>query len=129
MIDPEYSDDGSYEAEQRWQALVSELAPDREALREVGWNCRVGYPLSVLEKRVGSLGRAHAYVKQWLAARERRGGDAATHGHRADFRQPAEGRPRLSGSVHRLLPRQGGGDPAVPGDCRVELSTPGRGGL
>jgi hypothetical protein len=70
MIDPLYADDGSYEDSQRWSELVTKLAPDSEGLRRIGWDCRIGYPLTVLEKRIGSLGKDHPYVRQWLMVQE-----------------------------------------------------------
>jgi hypothetical protein len=71
MIDPAGVGDDIWSAQDKWRKLASELAPDASGLQNVGWNCRIGYPLSVLEKRIGSLGRAHPYVKQWLLSQEK----------------------------------------------------------
>ncbi len=56
--------------QERWTKLAAELAPDAEGLQYIGNNCRIGYPLDVLDKRMGSLGREHPYVKHWLLAQE-----------------------------------------------------------
>jgi len=56
--------------QERWKKLAAEILPEAPGLQEVSWNCRIGYPLSVLEKRVDQLGKDHPYVKQWLMAQE-----------------------------------------------------------
>ena len=56
--------------QERWTKLAAELAPKAAGLQYIGDRCRIGYPLSVIEKRKGSLGREHPYVKQWLLAQE-----------------------------------------------------------
>ncbi len=69
-IQPAGFSDDSYAAKEEWQKLTATLLPDHDALRDVGYDCRIAYPLSVLKRRVGSLGAAHPYVKQWLLAQE-----------------------------------------------------------
>ena len=32
----------------------------------ISYECRIGYPLQELEKRIAVLGAGHDYVKQWL---------------------------------------------------------------
>ena len=70
MIEPAVAGADTYGAQDRWRKLTAEIMPDAQGLQEVSWNCRIGYPLSVLEKRVSALGKDHPYVKQWLLAQE-----------------------------------------------------------
>ena len=70
MIDPASVGGDTWALQERWKKLASEILPDAQGLQEVSWNCRIGYPLSVLEKRMGSLGKDAPYVKQWLLAQE-----------------------------------------------------------
>lgn len=60
----------TWDLQQRWKQLASEILPDSQALQDVSWSCRIGYPLSVLEKRENYFGKQHPYVKQWLTAQE-----------------------------------------------------------
>jgi hypothetical protein len=60
----------SWTAKERWRKLSAEIMPDSQDLQSLGWNCRIGYPLSVLEKRIDALGKDHPYVKQWLLVQE-----------------------------------------------------------
>jgi hypothetical protein len=70
MIEPAMAGGDSWTLKERWQKLAGEILPDSQDLQDVSWNCRIGYPLSVLEKRIDALGKDHPYVKQWLLAQE-----------------------------------------------------------
>ena len=60
-----YSD---WQARESWQKKVAELAPDLVEAQQLGYDCRIGYPLEVLEQRVKDFGAADPYIKQWLRA-------------------------------------------------------------
>ncbi len=49
-----------------WRRVVGTTAPGNEALAKPGYNCRIGYPLEVLQTRINTFGRASNYVNQWL---------------------------------------------------------------
>ncbi len=66
MIDSSYQDQDSWTRRERWEKLTAQILPDEPNLRNIGWNCRIGYPLEVLETRVAVLGRESGYVKSWL---------------------------------------------------------------
>ena len=70
MIEPQPVGGDTWDLQQRWKQLAGEIQPGSQALQDVSWNCRIGYPLSVLEKRVNTFGKQNIYVKQWLAAQE-----------------------------------------------------------
>jgi len=70
MIEPSQAGGDTWALQERWRTLTAEIMPESKDLQSVSWNCRIAYPLSVLEKRVGALGKDHAYVKQWLIAQE-----------------------------------------------------------
>jgi hypothetical protein len=70
MIEPMAVGGDTWDLQQRWKQLAAEILPGSEALQDVSWNCRIGYPLSVLEKRVNTFGNQNIYVKQWLGAQE-----------------------------------------------------------
>lgn len=70
MLDQQYPGSDYWSQQDRWKKLAAEILPDASGLQNIGWNCRIGYPLNVLEKRMGSLGKEHPYVKQWLMAQE-----------------------------------------------------------
>ncbi len=70
MIDPAPADADTWVLQDRWKSLTATIMPEAPGLADISWNCRIGYPLSVLEKRVGSLGKDHPYVRQWLRAQE-----------------------------------------------------------
>lgn len=70
LIEPAMAGGDTYGAQERWKKLTAGILPDSQGLQDVSWNCRIEYPLSVLEKRVSALGKDHAYVKQWLMAQE-----------------------------------------------------------
>jgi hypothetical protein len=60
-----YSSD-NYDRVEEWRRLVGTIVPDDQTLTNPGYNCRVGYPLQVLQSRVSTFGRDSDYVKQWL---------------------------------------------------------------
>ncbi len=70
MIEPTPVGGDTWALQERWKKLAAEILPDAQGLQEVSWSCRIGYPLSVLEKRVEQLGKDHPYVKQWLLVQE-----------------------------------------------------------
>ena len=70
MIEPGSADGDTWAQQEEWRKLTSEIMPDQQDLQNVGWNCRIGYPLSVLKKRIDQLGSDHPYVKQWLLAQQ-----------------------------------------------------------
>ena len=71
MIDRSYEGQDVWDQQERWKKLTAAILPDAASLQNPDWNCRIGYPLEVLEKRAGSLGRDNPYVKQWLLAQEK----------------------------------------------------------
>lgn len=72
---PNVASDGAYSggwaASNSWQKRVKELAPEMPELQSVPYDCRMSYPLEVLESRVAKLGVADPYVKQWLKSQAR----------------------------------------------------------
>ena len=70
MIEPSTVGADTWELQERWKKLAGEILPESQALQDVSWSCRIGYPLSVLEKRENYFGKQHPYVKQWLTAQE-----------------------------------------------------------
>lgn len=61
----------SYSATDAWRKKVAELAPDMPDLQNSGYDCRMGYPLEVLNARVAKLGATDSYIKQWLTSQAR----------------------------------------------------------
>ena len=70
MIDPGSADADTWAQQEEWKKLVAQILPGEQDLQNVGWNCRIGYPLSVLKTRIDQLGANDPYVKQWLLAQE-----------------------------------------------------------
>ncbi|MFT3672027.1 hypothetical protein [Aestuariivirga sp.] len=71
QVDPDSPFNGSYAATDTWRKTTAELAPDMPELQDVPYECRMGYPLEVLNQRVGKLGKTDPYIKQWLKAQAR----------------------------------------------------------
>lgn len=71
MIEPSQSGSDSWDNQQKWKTLVAGLLPAGQAAQEVGYECRVGYPLQVLQSRVATLGKESPYVRQWLRVQEK----------------------------------------------------------
>ena len=70
MIDPGSADADSWAQQEEWKKLAAQILPEEQDLQNVGWNCRISYPLSVLKTRIGQLGLQDPYVKQWLLAQQ-----------------------------------------------------------
>lgn len=66
MIDPNYGGYSSWENADKLKKLIAEIAPEAKQPNYYGYECRLGYPLEVLDKRVADLGKTSPYVKQWL---------------------------------------------------------------
>lgn len=58
----------NWQAIDEWKKLVTDLAPDLTAVQNPGYECRMAYPVQVLQKRIAELGKASPYIKQWLMA-------------------------------------------------------------
>ena len=56
----------NYNRVDEWRRVVGTTAPGNEALANPGYNCRIGYPLDVLQSRITTFGRSSDYVSQWL---------------------------------------------------------------
>lgn len=70
MLEPGSADGDTWAQQEEWRKLTSDILPAEQDLQNVGWNCRIGYPLSVLKKRIDQLGADNVYVKQWLMAQQ-----------------------------------------------------------
>lgn len=70
MLEPSSADGDTWAQQEEWRKLTAEILPAEQELQNVGWNCRIGYPLSVLKKRIDQLGSDNPYVKQWLMAQQ-----------------------------------------------------------
>ncbi|MGE3832690.1 MAG: hypothetical protein AB7F76_16990 [Parvibaculaceae bacterium] len=66
MIDPQVGWYSSYEDAQGFRNLVAEIMPDVKQPDYYGYECRLGYPKQVLDKRIADLGKTSPYVKQWI---------------------------------------------------------------
>jgi hypothetical protein len=64
MIDPNYG--SSFADEDALKKLIVEIVPDAKQPSYYGYECRLGYPLEVLQKRIADLGKTSPYVKQWV---------------------------------------------------------------
>ena len=64
-----YAYDG-FEIRDAWKKLVNEVAPDLQNVADVDYNCRMGYPLQVLQERIAKFGKSSNYVKLWLRGQE-----------------------------------------------------------
>jgi hypothetical protein len=65
-IDQNYGDSSYWANQDQWRKRVAELAPDIKQPNYYGYECRLDYPVQVLEKRIVDLGPKHPYVKQWV---------------------------------------------------------------
>jgi hypothetical protein len=66
MIEPSYSGSDTWQNQDAWKKLVAAALPPGQAVQEVGYDCRIGYPLQVLQSRIATLGKDNPYVQQWL---------------------------------------------------------------
>ena len=66
MIEPSYSGSDTWQNQDAWKKLVAATLPAGQAVQEVGYDCRIGYPLQVLQSRIAALGKDNPYVQQWL---------------------------------------------------------------
>ncbi len=66
MIDPNYGGYSSWEDANAFRKTVAEVAPEAKQPSYYGYECRLGYPREVLDKRIADLGKADPYVKQWI---------------------------------------------------------------
>ncbi|MGE3876546.1 MAG: hypothetical protein AB7F74_26625 [Parvibaculaceae bacterium] len=66
MIDPNYGSYSSWQDSEALKKLIAEIAPDARLPNSYGYECRLGYPLEVLQKRIADLGKTSPYVKQWV---------------------------------------------------------------
>jgi len=70
MLDATTLGNDAWSQRSRWKSLTSAILPGATELHEPDWNCRIAYPLEVLEKRIAALGRDNPYVRQWLLAQQ-----------------------------------------------------------
>ncbi len=66
MIEPSYSGSDTWQNQDAWRKLVAATLPAGQAVDDVGYDCRIGYPLQVLQSRIAMLGKDNPYVQQWL---------------------------------------------------------------
>ncbi|HUQ34824.1 MAG TPA: hypothetical protein VM144_00445 [Aestuariivirga sp.] len=66
MIEPSYSGSDTWQNQDAWKKLVAATLPAGQSAQEVGYDCRIGYPLQVLKSRIAALGKDNSYVQQWL---------------------------------------------------------------
>jgi hypothetical protein len=66
MIEPSSSGSDTWSIQDNWKRLVAGILPAAQTAQEVGYDCRIGYPLQVLQSRVSTLGKENPYVLQWL---------------------------------------------------------------
>jgi hypothetical protein len=66
MIEPSSSGSDRWSIQDNWKWLVAGILPAAQTAQEVGYDCRIGYPLQVLQSRVSTLGKENPYVLQWL---------------------------------------------------------------
>lgn len=71
QADPDSPFSGSWATTDGWRKRTAELAADMPELQEVPYECRMGYPLEVLNARVDKLGTADPYIRQWLKSQAR----------------------------------------------------------
>ncbi len=97
VVTPENSYNNSWSATEAFRKRAAELAPDMQELQNIAYDCRMGYPLEVLDKRVASLGKDAPYIKQWLMS-QARVVKACSGGSAADtvLPQPIEVKPELA---------------------------------
>jgi hypothetical protein len=65
-IEPGSIYDDSWQQRDEWKKLVQQIAPEQLEAANPAYDCRIGYPLSVLKQRIASFTAADPYVKQWV---------------------------------------------------------------
>jgi hypothetical protein len=65
-IEPGSIYDDSWQQREEWKKLVQQVAPEQDEAANPAYDCRIGYPLSVLKQHIASFGAADPYVKQWV---------------------------------------------------------------
>jgi hypothetical protein len=65
-IEPGSIYDDSWQQREEWKKLVQQIAPEQLEAANLAYECRIGYPLSVLKQHIASFGAADPYVKQWV---------------------------------------------------------------
>ena len=66
MIEPNYGGYSSWQDADAFRKMVAEISPEAKQPSYYGYECRLGYPREVLEKRIADLGKTSPYVKQWI---------------------------------------------------------------
>ena len=74
-IDPAFkgvnrSAEFDWEAQEAWKKLAGQIRPQSQSPRDIGYDCRITYPLQVLQTRIASLGIKSPYVRQWFSVQE-----------------------------------------------------------
>ena len=69
--DPDSPFSSNWAATDAWRKRTAELAADMPDLQDVPYDCRMGYPLDVLNARVEKFGATDPYIKQWLKSQAR----------------------------------------------------------
>ena len=67
-IDSSSVDYVNWQSTDNWKKRVAALAPDLPGVQDAGYDCRMSYPLQVLNDRALNVGPASPYLKQWIMA-------------------------------------------------------------
>jgi hypothetical protein len=62
--------DSDWDGQDEWKKLAAQILPAGQEPRQIGYDCRISYPLEVLKSRVASLTLQNPYVKQWFSVQE-----------------------------------------------------------
>jgi hypothetical protein len=65
-IEPGSIYDDSWQQREEWKKLVQQVAPEQQEAANPAYECRIGYPLSVIKQHIASFSAADPYVKQWV---------------------------------------------------------------
>ncbi len=65
-IDSSSVDYVNWQSTDNWKKRVAELAPDVPGVQDAGYDCRMVYPLQVLNERALKIGTNSPYLKQWI---------------------------------------------------------------
>ena len=69
-IEADYGYDNSWEQSDAWKKLIAQFPAAGKYAADPGYDCRVGYPLTVLQDRTSHMGRESKYVQQWLRVQD-----------------------------------------------------------